>query len=92
MNVTGIITAIVVGLILGVLGRFVAPGKQKIPIWLTILVGILAAFLGTAIARGVGYADTDGFDWLELLTQIGVAAVGVILVSNIYGGRRISHR
>jgi len=91
MTVTGIFTAILVGLVLGLLGRFVAPGKQKIPIWLTILVGILAAFLGTAIARGVGYADTDGFDWLELLTQIGVAAVGVILIANMYGGRRL-HR
>jgi hypothetical protein len=36
MAVTGIITAIVVGLIIGALGRLVVPGKQNIPIaWWT---------------------------------------------------------
>ncbi|WP_410647457.1 GlsB/YeaQ/YmgE family stress response membrane protein [Amycolatopsis sp. cmx-4-54] len=90
MTVTGIITAIVVGLILGVLGRFFAPGKQSIPIWLTIAVGIVAAFIGTWIARGLGYADTKGFDWLELITQIVVAAVGVALAANLYGRRGVT--
>jgi uncharacterized membrane protein YeaQ/YmgE (transglycosylase-associated protein family) len=90
MTVGGIISAIVVGLILGVLGRFVAPGKQGIPIWLTIVVGIVAAFIGTAIARGLGYADTNGFDWLELITQIVVAALGVVLAARLYGRRSVS--
>lgn len=90
MTVTGIITAIVVGLILGVLGRFFAPGKQSIPIWLTILVGIVAAFIGTAIARGLGYADTKGFDWLELITQIVIAGIGVTLAANLYGRRSVT--
>ncbi|MFE6609978.1 GlsB/YeaQ/YmgE family stress response membrane protein [Amycolatopsis sp. NPDC057786] len=90
MTVTGIITAIVVGLILGVLGRFFAPGKQSIPIWLTIVVGIVAAFIGTAIARGLGYADTKGFDWLELITQIVIAGLGVTLAANLYGRRSVT--
>ncbi|AGM10516.1 GlsB/YeaQ/YmgE family stress response membrane protein [Amycolatopsis keratiniphila] len=90
MTVTGIITAIVVGLILGVLGRFFAPGKQSIPIWLTIVVGIVAAFIGTAIARGLGYADTKGFDWLELITQIVIAGIGVTLAANLYGRRSVT--
>ncbi|MFI5611959.1 GlsB/YeaQ/YmgE family stress response membrane protein [Amycolatopsis sp. NPDC051903] len=88
MAVTGLISAIVVGLVIGVLGRFVAPGKQKIPIWLTIVIGIIAAFAGTAIARGAGYADTSGFDWLELLTQVVLAALGVSLTAAAYGKRR----
>ena len=50
MTVTGIITAIIVGAIIGALGRLVVPGRQPIPIWLTIVVGIVAAFIGTAIA------------------------------------------
>jgi hypothetical protein len=33
MTVTGIISAIVVGLIIGALGRLVVPGKQNIPTW-----------------------------------------------------------
>lgn len=89
MTVTGIITAIIVGLIIGALGRLVLPGKQDIPIWLTIVVGIVAALIGTAIARGLGYADTKGFDILELITQIVLAAVGVALVSGARGRRSI---
>ena len=91
MEIAGIISAIVVGLIIGVLGRLVAPGKQGIPIWLTLVVGIVAAFIGTAIARGLGYADTKGFDWLELLTQVVVAAVGVSIAAGVYRGRRVRH-
>jgi uncharacterized membrane protein YeaQ/YmgE (transglycosylase-associated protein family) len=90
MTVTGIITALVVGLIIGALGRLVVPGKQNIPIWLTIVVGIVAALLGTVIARAVGVADTAGFDWTELLFQIVLAAVGVALVAGIGGRRRIT--
>jgi uncharacterized membrane protein YeaQ/YmgE (transglycosylase-associated protein family) len=88
MTVTGIISAILVGLVIGVLGRLVAPGKQKIPIWLTIVIGVLAALAGTALARGGGYADTNGFDWLELITQIVLAAIGVSLAALAYGRRR----
>ena len=54
MTVTGIIMAIIIGLIVGALGRLVVPGKQSIPIWLTIVVGIVAALLGTALARAIG--------------------------------------
>lgn len=90
MPVTGIITAIVIGLVLGLLGRFFAPGKQSIPLWLTIIVGIAAAFIGTWIARGLGYADTDGFDWLEIITQIVVAGIGVTLAANLYGRRGVT--
>ena len=86
MTVTGIISAIVVGLIVGALGRLVVPGKQNIPIWLTIVVGIVA-LIGTFIARILGVADTRGFDWIELIIQIVLAAGGVILAANLYGRR-----
>ncbi|MFF0149167.1 hypothetical protein ATK36_3548 [Amycolatopsis sulphurea] len=89
MTVSGIISAVVIGLILGVLGRLFAPGKQSIPIWLTIVVGIVAAFAGTAIARGIGYADTKGIDWLEIITQVALAVIGVGLAAGIYGRRRV---
>ena len=89
MTITGIISAILIGLVLGVLGRLVVPGKQHIPIWLTILVGIGAALLGTALARAMGIATaTEGIDWLELLVQVVLAAIGVAIVAAIFGRRR----
>jgi uncharacterized membrane protein YeaQ/YmgE (transglycosylase-associated protein family) len=91
VTVTGIITAIIIGAIIGFLGRLVAPGKQNIPIWLTILVGIVAAFIGTWIAGFFGVADTGGIDWIELLMQVVVAAIGVTIVAGAYGRRGV-HR
>jgi uncharacterized membrane protein YeaQ/YmgE (transglycosylase-associated protein family) len=90
VTATGVITAIIIGLIVGALGRLVVPGRQNIPIWLTIVVGIGAALLGTAIARSTGVADTKGVDWIEILIQVGLAALGVLLVVSLSGRRRIT--
>ena len=91
MTITGIITAIIIGAIIGFLGRLVAPGRQNIPIWLTVLVGIVAAFIGTWIAGMFGVASTGGFDWIELLMQVVVAAIGVTIVAGAYGRRGVRH-
>ena len=89
MTITGVISAILVGIVVGALGRLVVPGKQRIPIWLTIVVGIIAAFIGTAIARALGLPTaTAGIDWIELLVQVLVAAVGVAIVAGATGRRR----
>jgi uncharacterized membrane protein YeaQ/YmgE (transglycosylase-associated protein family) len=90
VTVTGIISAIIVGLIIGALGRLVLPGRQSIPLWLTVLIGIGAALLGTAIARATGVADTNGVDWIEVFIQVVLAAIGVALVSGLYGRRSIT--
>jgi uncharacterized membrane protein YeaQ/YmgE (transglycosylase-associated protein family) len=89
MTITGIITAILIGTVVGILGRLVLPGKQPIGMLLTIGVGIVSAFLGTALARAMGVPTaTSGVDWLELLVQVVVAAVGVALVAALMGRRR----
>ena len=81
MAITGFFTAIVVGLIIGALGRLIIPGKQNIKIWLTLLIGIVAALLGTLLAGLIGVAETDGIDWIELALQVALAAGGVALVA-----------
>src|SRR6478609_2438927 len=82
MTVTGIITALIVGLIVGALGRLVVPGRQNIPIWLTMVIGVVAALLGTVLANAMGIStDTPGVDWGELVVQVIVAAIGVALVA-----------
>ncbi|GAA2532947.1 MULTISPECIES: GlsB/YeaQ/YmgE family stress response membrane protein [Streptomyces] len=77
MEIDGIISAIVIGIVIGILGRLVVPGRQRIGILWTILVGIVAALIGSAIAASFGVADTKGVDWVEWLIQIGLAALGV---------------
>ncbi len=49
------------------------------------MVGIAAAFIGTFIAGVVGVADVD---WLELVIQVIVAAIGVLVVAATYRKRR----
>ena len=89
MTVTGIITALIVGLIVGALGRLVVPGRQGMPIWLTMVVGVVAALLGTVLANAIGIStNTPGVDWGELLVQVLLAAVGVALVAGVSGRRR----
>ena len=90
MTVTGIISALIIGLIIGALARLVLPGKQSIPIWLTILIGAIGALLGTVVAQYLGVAVTAGIDWIEIVLQVAVAAVGVALVSGAYNRRRLN--
>jgi uncharacterized membrane protein YeaQ/YmgE (transglycosylase-associated protein family) len=75
-----IISAIVVGLIVGALGRLVVPGRQDMSIWLTIAIGIVAALIGSLIASALGVGDTRGIDWIKLIIQVALAAAGVALV------------
>jgi uncharacterized membrane protein YeaQ/YmgE (transglycosylase-associated protein family) len=77
--ILSIISAIVVGAIIGALGRLVVRGRQNMGFWATVLIGVAAALVGTFIARLLGVADTPGIDWIELVIQVGLAAVGVSL-------------
>ena len=70
-------SALFAGLIVGALGRLVVPGRQAIGCLFTLLIGIVGAVAGTAIANAAG------FDWwlIVLACQVGVAAVGVAIVA-----------
>ncbi|MEV4672202.1 MULTISPECIES: GlsB/YeaQ/YmgE family stress response membrane protein [Actinomadura] len=87
MNITGIISAIIIGAIIGALGRLLLPGRQPIGVLLTVLVGIVAAIVGTAIAQRVGVATTSGIDWIELAFQVGLAVLGVAAVAALRARR-----
>ena len=84
MGIGGIISAIVVGLIIGALGRLVVPGKQDIAIWLTMIVGIVAALIGSAIAGALGLGTV-----LTIVVQVLLAAGAVYLIANSRSGRSI---
>jgi uncharacterized membrane protein YeaQ/YmgE (transglycosylase-associated protein family) len=85
MSVIGVIIA---GIIIGLLGKFVAPGdKDNIPIWLTILCGIGGVLIGWYTMGA-----TDGPDWLRWVVSIILAAVLVVIASTLTGrnsGRKV---
>jgi len=69
-----IIGLIVVGLIVGALGRLVHPGKDPIPIWLTILIGVAAAIIAGLLIHGL----------LGFILAVIIAAVLVALLGTGY--------
>ena len=86
-----IIWAIIAGLVIGLLAKLVVPGRQAIPLWLTIVLGIVGALVGNWLATVFGVRHTSGIDWIRHFLQIGVAAVLIIIVAPLWmrrGARR----
>jgi len=75
--ISTIIGAIVVGAIIGALGRLVVRGNQNISMIATIGIGIVAALIGGLIAGALGVGNTPGIDWIKLVIQVVLAAIGV---------------
>jgi uncharacterized membrane protein YeaQ/YmgE (transglycosylase-associated protein family) len=81
-----IIGLLIAGVIIGLLGKFLAPGdKDNIPIWLTVLCGIGGVLLGYLISEALDVKETNGIDWLRWAISIALAAVLVIAASTITG-------
>lgn len=83
---------LVVGTIVGLLGKLVAPGdKDNIPLWLTIVCGIGGMILGGVIYQAFGGNGSRGLDWTQGIVAILTAAVLVVIASTLTGrnsGRR----
>jgi uncharacterized membrane protein YeaQ/YmgE (transglycosylase-associated protein family) len=86
-----IIWIVIAGLILGIIAKLILPGKQAIPIWLTILLGIGGAVLGNAVAGWIGVRNTGGVDWIRHALQVGIAVALVALVAPMWGKSRSGH-
>jgi uncharacterized membrane protein YeaQ/YmgE (transglycosylase-associated protein family) len=57
MQINDVVSAIVVGLVIGVLGRLILPGRQHIGAFVTFVIGVGSALLGSVVARVVGVAN-----------------------------------
>ncbi len=79
---------IIAGIIIGLLGKFVAPGdRDNIPLWLTVVCGIGGVLIGYFLAAALGVAATPGIDWIRWLISIVVAAVLVMVAASVTGRR-----
>jgi uncharacterized membrane protein YeaQ/YmgE (transglycosylase-associated protein family) len=97
MDFSDILGAIIVGAIVGVLGRLALPGRQRIGGFVTLLIGVGAAFLGTYLANRFNLSDKAPqklwflrWDWLLLGIQVGLAAVGTAVAALIAHSRLAS--
>jgi uncharacterized membrane protein YeaQ/YmgE (transglycosylase-associated protein family) len=97
MDFSDILGAIIVGAVVGVLGRLALPGKQRIGGFVTLLIGVGAAFLGTYLANRFNISDKLPqklwflhWDWLLLGIQVGLAAIGTAVAAMIAHSRLAS--
>lgn len=79
-----IIWAIIAGAIIGLLAKLFVPGRQDIPIWLTIILGIVGALIGNWLAALFGVRFTGGIDWIRHALQIAAAAVLIAIVAPMW--------
>jgi len=88
----GWLWAVIVGLVLGLIAKAVIPGKQNLPLFLTVLCGMGGAALGNGLAGWIGAGSTKGFDWarhiLQLAGAIALVAVGDALWAAYKSRRR----
>ncbi len=83
-----IIFAILGGIVIGALGKWLAPGnRDKVPFWLTIVCGIGGIFIGTWLYGQFFHVSNHGIDWWRHVWQVVVAAVLVTIASTVTGGR-----
>jgi len=76
----GIFAWIVLGLIAGVLAKFIMPGRDPGGIIITILLGIGGAVLGGFIGTQLGFGDISGLD----LRSLAIAVGGGVLLLFVY--------
>ncbi len=88
----GIIAWIIVGLVAGAIARLILPGKQAGGWIVTLLLGIVGAFIGGLIARAVGSSSNNGLtDWKTWVFSI-VGALIVLAIWGIIRGRGATNR
>ena len=76
----GIIWAIIIGFIVGLLAKLVMPGRDPGGFIVTIIIGILGAVVGGFIGTQLGLGTVDGFNMMSFA----LAVLGAIILLFIY--------
>jgi len=85
MDPQGIISALLAGIVIGLIARILVPSMQPIGCIVTIIIGIIGAFLGLGAGELFGYAESF---WLVLITQIFIATILVAITAALFRGAR----
>lgn len=75
----GILTWIVMGLIAGVLAKFIMPGTGPGGIISTIILGIVGALIGGFVGTALGLGTVTGFNLVSFLLALAGAVILLFL-------------
>ena len=78
----GIVTWIILGLVAGILAKWIMPGRDGGGCVITVLLGVAGAFVGGWIGTFLGFGPATGFN----LGSIFTAVVGALVLLAIYRG------
>jgi uncharacterized membrane protein YeaQ/YmgE (transglycosylase-associated protein family) len=82
--ISSIIWAIITGLFIGLLGRLIVPGHQKISLLMTTLIGIVASLVAGVVLGALAYNNNNGgIPWLSIIVGAILAAGGILLYGNM---------
>jgi uncharacterized membrane protein YeaQ/YmgE (transglycosylase-associated protein family) len=82
----GIVTWIVLGLVVGLIAKWIHPGDDPGGMLATIGLGIAGAFVGGFLASALGLGSVTGFD----VGSLAIATAGAVLL--LFGYRRLRAR
>jgi uncharacterized membrane protein YeaQ/YmgE (transglycosylase-associated protein family) len=80
----GILTWVIWGLFVGMVARLLLPGRQRLGIVWTVILGVGGSVLGGLIATGLlDIADSDEFDFGSFLIAVGSSVVLLAVVGRV---------
>jgi uncharacterized membrane protein YeaQ/YmgE (transglycosylase-associated protein family) len=76
------------GLVVGVVARLIVPGRQRMSIGVTILLGIVGSIIGGVVASTLGTGDMFELNAIGALVAFVAAAVLIAVGEGAFGRRR----
>lgn len=84
-----VITAIILGAIIGGLARLILPGRQSVSLLVTVILGILGSLVGSWLVYEFGYSGSGGFEWIPFFAGVAAAAVLIVLYGLLTGKKQV---
>ena len=79
-----ILGLLIVGLIIGALARLLLPGRQRIGMFMTLVLGVVGALIGGVIASALDTGDIFELNIIGFIAAV-VAAVALLAVAESTG-------
>jgi uncharacterized membrane protein YeaQ/YmgE (transglycosylase-associated protein family) len=79
-----ILGLILIGIVIGIIARLVLPGRQRIGVLMTVLLGIGGALVGGIVASAIGEGDIFELNFIGTIVGV-IAAILLIALAEGMG-------